>query len=221
MNATEPSQEPSLLELLDLAISARVAQIHTSIPATVLAYDPVTQKVQVQPAINGARMEATLGAPVPVIAQPIANIPVIWPSSGTVAGTQYAMTFPLPPGTPGQLIVSSRSTDEYKATAVVPTQPIDLRRHAIMDAWFMPGGRPEALTLPPTLYDPAAVVVGGPQVKLGDATATQAVALAWYRRKVEDSDHPIIRIFTPADERHNAVVGVVEIDPFKAHQTNP
>ena len=44
---------------------------------------------------------------------------------------------------------------------------------------------------------------------------TQAIAFADYRSGVHDSDDQVFGIFAAADERKNAVVGVVGVNPFE------
>src|SRR5260370_33404189 len=68
--------------------------------------------------------------------------------------------------------------------------------------------------------DVGAAVVGGVGVHdfeieagIGD---TQAIAFADYWSGVDDGDDQVFRIFATADERKNAVVGVVGVNPFES-----
>ena len=51
------------------------------------------------------------------------------------------------------------------------------------------------------------------EARIGD---TQAIAFTDHRRSVHDGDDEVFRVFAPADESEDTVVGVIGVDPFEA-----
>jgi hypothetical protein len=166
MSKLDIPDSPELEDVISAAIAAEVARIHTSIPATIIVYDPTSQRATVQPTIFGRRFDQDLKVPIPVPSTPIGGVPVLWPSMPTAG-----LTFPLPPGTFGMLFFAERSVDEYLETGTPASIPLDLRRFDMQDAFFLPGGRPATAPIDFLGTDPFATVLRGATVKVGDSSA--------------------------------------------------
>lgn len=175
------TQAPTEADVIRAFVRAGIAQVHVSLPATVVAYDPTTQKATVQVAIRPRVDDTITGTERPALepTAPIPNIPVLWPSS-----SQGSLTFGLLPGDPVTLLVQERSTDEWRSTGLPDNAPLDARRFDLSDAVVLPGGRsfnPAAgLTAPLTVGTEVdalgAAVLGGGTVKLGSAVALHPLA---------------------------------------------
>jgi hypothetical protein len=161
----ELPNDPGIGDLITYAIKAALADVHTMLPGQVIVYDPATQTAEIQPTIQGRRRDDTVPTGhVPVPCPPIGGVPVVWPSTVTAG-----LTFPLPPSTVGMLVFAERSLDEYLSTGNLASIPLDLRRHNMQDAYFIPGGRPQTLPIDPAGYDATATVLRGLSVILGDS----------------------------------------------------
>lgn len=163
---------PTFADVLQEALNARLANVHTSIPAVIHTYDQTTQTAQVRINIRFARREdgVLLRYSPPILS----NVPVAWPSASS-----YSITYPLAAGDTGLLIFSERSLDEWKqAKQSDEVEPAMLRRFHLSDAVFLPQGRSPAEALGAEALASGALVVRGTEVRLGDSTATSFVALA-------------------------------------------
>ena len=178
-------QSPGLADLLRLIARQVKLSIRTHVPASVVVYDPATQKatVLVQP-LQVVRYTDETRLPVGAVPDgtpPNANatlppitlvgIPVHWPR--TAAGY---ITFPLLPGDTGELHISDRALETWLA-AGAPVDPGLALTHALKDSVFHPGLHPDtAPIVPPT--DLTATVLEGPLVKLGRLATVHSVAKA-------------------------------------------
>lgn len=160
-------------EALREAIEGRVAMIHTGLAAKVISYDRATQKATVQPVVRFRRIDPDTDELVEYTPPPIPGVPVAFPS--TSAGS---LTFDISAGDLGWLTFGERSHADWLATGTEDVAPQDVRRHALSDAVFLPGVRPFSDPLPAAAYASGAVVLRGDDVRLGDSTATDFVALA-------------------------------------------
>jgi hypothetical protein len=172
---------PPWADVIAEAVRAGCAKVHTSFPATVVAYDPTTQKATVQPALRSRIDDPLLDRERPELTPPppINNVPVVWPSGGGVA-SPWSLHGPLAPGDPVTVLVAERSTDEWRTLGAVDNTPLDARRFDLSDAVAIPGGRsfnPSAPTGPLGVgaVDPVAAVLAGTLVKLGGSTAIEAL----------------------------------------------
>ena len=167
--ATRPTPTTNLNE----AARASNAKINVQLPATVVSYDKDTQTVTVKIVPCFRRRDPSQGNDVVCYSPPVVSgVPVSFLRGGT-----SSLTFPLVAGDPGLLMVCDRSIDEWKSTGNDRTEPQDQRRHDISDAYFYPGGSSPAVPIPAAGVDATAAVLRGDEVKLGDATASSAVAL--------------------------------------------
>jgi hypothetical protein len=170
---TDETDNPSLEEVIRTAIRAALGQVHVCLPASVLSYDRTTQKATVQPAIRARYRDVASGALLSYLPPPIPNVPVVWP-----AATGSSLTMDLVQGDWVTLVVAERSTDEWRSTGRTDNLAQDLRRFDWSDARAVPGGLPFVGAIPPAGVAAGAVVLRGADVRLGDATATDFVALA-------------------------------------------
>ena len=161
--STTPS--PSDEELLRKVIDSRIARVHVSMPGQVVAYDHTEQKATVQPIPRGRYLDENEDAQVYRF-EPIANVPVMFPSA-----TGYAITFPLTVGDQGMIEFAERSIDEWLNTGEGDTTPQDFRRFDLTDARFFPGTRSFANAIAATGIDAAALVVEAASIKLGSSAA--------------------------------------------------
>lgn len=115
----------SLEQVIDEALTAKLATVWNALPATVTAWSP-SGSVSVQPfpavEVNG-EIQAM---------PPLSNVPVAYP-----AGAGGSMTYPLRAGDTVLLIFSSASLAAYRETGSTG-DPADVRRFDLSDAWCIP-----------------------------------------------------------------------------------
>lgn len=115
-------------------IEAKLLNVHTSMPAIVVDYDPNSRTLSAQPAIQrvfseGEGLSGNVNLPVCV------DVPVQFPSGGG-----YEITFPVKAGDECLLIFSERCLDGWFETGK-PTPPKDFRQHDLSDAVAIVGIR--------------------------------------------------------------------------------
>jgi hypothetical protein len=124
-----PSRTPTLSELIRLAIEARLAGVHVSVPGRVEKYDASKQRADIKPLVKTAQGES-----VPVIT----NVPIIFPGGGG-----FRVVFPVVKGDTVLLVFCERSIDNWKKRGG-EVDPIDTRHHALSDAVAYVGLRAES-----------------------------------------------------------------------------
>ena len=144
-------ENPSLEQLVQYMMERRIADLHVSMPARVVRYDPSLQQADVEPLIQRVYADGS-SITLPVIT----NVPVVHPRAGVAI-----IHFPLAIGDTVQLIFSERSLDAWKSRGGV-THPQDVRKNSLSDAIAIPGGYP--FTDPATIVDPEALTI-----KMGNA----------------------------------------------------
>ncbi len=127
------NETPTLIKNIRDAIAADRAELHTAMPATVESYDAATGMVSVAPCLKRKYANGDL-VDLPVIS----NVPVLFPRGGNAA-----ITFDLQPGDVVLLVFAERSVDGWKTTGG-KVDPKDPRKHALSDAFAIPGGYPKA-----------------------------------------------------------------------------
>lgn len=155
-----------LLEVSDLTIG----RLFVKIPATVIAQDPVTLRVTVQPACQAYERDPETDALVPFVLPAVANVPVQYPSGGGIN-----ITWPLLPGDSVWLEVADHSLDEWHAGQPEPVFPVSRRRFSLSDAICVPGARKNADPVPATAFAPGALVLEGADIRLGSSAAVDPV----------------------------------------------
>jgi hypothetical protein len=127
----------------------RQAQIHTAMPGTVVSYNPATNTVVVQPAIQGMRTRSD-GSVHPVTIAQLHDVPVMFPGGGG-----HQLTFPIAAGDDCLVIFAERSIDFWFQLSGVQ-KPSDWRMHDINDGFALVGVRsqpklPQAAISPDTV----------------------------------------------------------------------
>lgn len=175
------TDNPRLATVLEEAIRAGTARMHTAAPATIVSYDATSQKAVVQLAVRPwvQDPDTLLSAPAERPTAPIPNVPVLFPGGNNRANS---ITWPLVPGDPVLLVIAERSTDEYRTTGQPDNKAQVPRRFDLSDAVAIPGFRSfnaaaQTGPLPAAAVDASALVLrgsAGSPVKLGNNTATEA-----------------------------------------------
>lgn len=151
---------PSFLTALRAIVEARLADLHTSMPARVVSYDSATQRATVQPLIRDA--EGTL---LPIVH----DVPVVFPVVGG-----GGLTFVVAAGDTGLLQVAESSTERWRAGDGSATDAGDDRRFSLTDAFFLPGAR----AAPISDFVDDATHVRGDKVYLGPGTFVETPGAA-------------------------------------------
>lgn len=119
------------IELLNIIIANKIADMQICMPAKILEYDYTTQKAKVQPALNQKYNNGeVINFPV------ICNVPVMQPSSGGAS-----ITFPVKKNDNVLLVFSQRSLEEWLSNGEQVT-PDDPRQNDLTDAIALLGLNP-------------------------------------------------------------------------------
>jgi hypothetical protein len=120
------SRTPELEEVIRKAIAATLSSLHVGMPGAVLAYDPKTQTVDVQPLIKSRNTSTETPAALPVLK----GVPVKFPRAGG-----FRITFPVQVGDKVHLEFCERAIDGWIHNGgQQPVDPVELRRHSLSDA---------------------------------------------------------------------------------------
>jgi len=170
---TPTTNRPTLSDALDTTREAAVAAVESSLTVRVEAFDAAQQTVDVTQLV-APRFES--GGEV-TFAEPVTlkGVPVRWERSGS-----RGLTYGIEPGDLGYIIVRGRSHDEVDAGRTDgTTQPASKRRHALRDAYFVPGYQPVG-GLSGSDYrsdgQPVFRLPSGEALHVGSGTAGRAVA---------------------------------------------
>jgi len=188
--AYELPQNPTLADVITVALRNMRLSMRTHTMCTVTAYDPATQRVAVSvdilQRVNDNTREPSSAVPDPTAVLPpvqLADIPVHFPRT-----TSGYITFPIVTGDKGELHIQDRDIDAYLSKGL-PADPIAMWTHSLSGAVFYPSLiHDKAPITPPT--DLLATVVEGTAVKVGrlatlpaarqtDAVAAGASMAAW------------------------------------------
>lgn len=125
------------IELLNIIIANKIADMHICMPAKILEYDYTKQKAKVQPALNQKYNDGE------VIELPaIYNVPVVHPASGGAS-----ITFPVNVNDTVLLVFSEKSLEEWLSNGERVT-PDDPRQNNLTDAIALLGLNPFSKTSP-------------------------------------------------------------------------
>lgn len=131
------TRSPSLSELLNRHRERVAAEIRVSLPVRVQTYYQDSQTADVVPLIADVYIDEDGEQQVenlPVIP----SVPVQFPEGGG-----FVLTFPIAAGDTGVILCTDRSLDGWLTNGgTQPQAPLDDRRHALKDAVFLPGVRP-------------------------------------------------------------------------------
>ena len=164
----------SLTELIQRAQESRLTDVWTAIPGAVESYDPTTRTADVRPLVKrpifSESADGFMHEELPILP----SIPVLFPMAGP-----SMITFPIPVGATGLVVIMTLSAHQWRGGATGsptdPAEPGDHRLHHPGNAVFIPGIVPDGTSTPATAEN--ALVVEAPEVRLGDHTATDLVAL--------------------------------------------
>jgi hypothetical protein len=120
----------TLQEAIQIAIDARMLDVHTALPANVLTYDPITKSATVQPAITRPIEGQSLRTVYETI-KAIPNVPVL-----LAAG--------LAPGDKVLLVFSEADSQKWEGSGGIQN-PTDHTRHGLGSPFCIPFG--DALTI--------------------------------------------------------------------------
>lgn len=143
------NETPSWAKVIKDAIAADRSELHTAMPATVETYDAATGMVSVSPCLKRRYANGDL-VDLPIIP----NVPVLFPRGGNAA-----ITFDLQKGDSVLLVFAERSVDTWKTTGG-KVDPKDTRKHALSDAFAIPGGYPKTSPVAAALIKAAFTATG-------------------------------------------------------------
>jgi hypothetical protein len=180
MTTASVSRSPTAAEVLRLAISGALENVHVALPGRIEEWDPAQQKASVKPLVKRL-IAAEDGEEILEELPVLTDVPVLFPRS-----SEFFLSLPLAPGDFVLLVFCERSIDAWTAGSGDDTDPNDFRRHDLSDAVALPGFYPFAKALADVSASTMALgKTGGPQVHvdgaavhLGAYPATDFVALA-------------------------------------------
>jgi len=153
MTTQGDSRSPSLEELLRMAVTYHLEEVHTTLPGRIVKFDPVDQRAEVQPLIERL-IETEDGGEICETLPPITDVPVQYPRT-----KKFVISFPLEPGDLVTLHFTERSIDKWlgsKDGDII--NPDDFLRHDLSSAIAVPGVYP--FSLPIKNFDNEAVTIG-------------------------------------------------------------
>jgi hypothetical protein len=169
---TEEIDDPGWDDIIDDAIDRALSSLETSFPAIVTAYDHDKGKAQIRPVIRDCDVDPDTAERTYELGDPIDNVPY-----APTASRKYGITFPLERGDLVWCNAGQRSLDEFLNTGNSDNTPQHPRKHHRTDAVITAIIHPFSNALPSDAIAAGKTVVFGPEVLLGDATATLNVAL--------------------------------------------
>jgi hypothetical protein len=168
--------DQSEVTLGDLLVSLRRQMrlnMHVKLPASVIAYDPLTEKAQVT--IGWLEIVRNLQIPTANAELPqlpkIISVRVAWEDNGIGDGSR----FPIPPLTTGTVSVYDRDLSTWLATGV-PVDPMFSWNHQLKDSTFKPDIRPDTVPVIPVVNPLAHVIRASALLQLGGDAALDGVA---------------------------------------------
>jgi hypothetical protein len=151
---SERPVDPDLVDVLEGREEDLLLRLNTATPARVQRYDAALQVVDAVPLVRGPvpRADGTYDhEDLPVVP----SVPVVWPRVGA-----WSLTMALAPGDTGLLVCCDGDVGTWRAGSGDVVDPVNLQRHHLSHAVFLPGlaTRARALTAPAS--GTAAVVLG-------------------------------------------------------------
>ena len=130
----QATEEITLDQLIQLALDARLAEVHVAVPARVTAFDRSAGTVDVTIPVNGMIPDGSgnfVSDPYPALK----GIPIQYPRCG-----KFSITFPLEAGDTGRLVFCERNIGGW-LTNGQPQDAGDVGMHTLDGAVFEPGLR--------------------------------------------------------------------------------
>jgi len=131
-----PSRSPELEELLSIAITSFLGDLHTAMPGRVEEYYPETQKADIKPLIK-RRIVHEDGSELLEELPVIPDVPIHF-----LRAAGFFMSFPIAKGDLVCLHFMERSIDNYLSGEGADTDPDEFRMHDLSDAVAVPGFYP-------------------------------------------------------------------------------
>jgi phage baseplate assembly protein gpV len=148
------------IELLNIIIANKIADMHICMPAKILEYDYTKQKAKVQPALNQKYNDGE------VIELPaIYNVPVVHPASGGAS-----ITFPVNVNDTVLLVFSEKSLEEWLSNGEQVT-PDDPRQNNLTDAIALLGLNPFSKTSPAENNEDLLISYSGSKIRFKNSGA--------------------------------------------------
>lgn len=146
--------DPDLVDVLDAREEAARLDLDVAIPARVQRYDAATQTANVVPLLR--RPVARPDGGHDFEADPVVpSVPVLWPRVGA-----WALTMALAPGDSGLLLCCDGDVGTWRAGGGDVVDPVNLQRHHLSHAVFLPGLYTRGRALARAATGTAAVVLG-------------------------------------------------------------
>lgn len=124
---------PRNAELWRMVLDARLADVHTAIPAKVVKFDATAQTVDVQPLVKHVYTNVE-GDDIVESYPQIRAVPVQYPRAGG-----FVLAWPLSVGDPVTILCHEWSLDTYREKGT-EDRPHDTRRHSFQGAVALPVG---------------------------------------------------------------------------------
>jgi hypothetical protein len=131
----------NMTDVLQFVFEQLMKNLYISIPGIINSYDPATKRAMVTPAIRIQKTDDTT-----MDQQPIADVPVIWPSGGG-----FSIMFPLVSGDPVNIFFSQRGINKFKQIYTMADPDIGIFHKE--DAYIIAGFG--ALSITPAVSDAA------------------------------------------------------------------
>jgi hypothetical protein len=123
----------NLVDAIQLTLENNDSKINTSVPGTIVSYDPATNRAKVRPLLPKKLADGKV-LPAPEIVQ----VPVIFPASGMAeGGKQAGITLPIAPGDGVMLSFQQRSLENWLSGN--NEAPDDPRKFDLSDCVATPG----------------------------------------------------------------------------------
>lgn len=148
----------SLAELIRRSIEAKLIDVHTCLPGTIVSYDSATVTAKIRLGVMHAlpKDDGSLALEQYPI---LPDVPIHFQQGGG-----YSVTFPLIPGDTVLVIFNETDVSQWLLTG--QTSPPNLqRRFNLGSCWAIPGAKPTSTPLP-AAADPSLCINGG-EVKVG------------------------------------------------------
>lgn len=146
--------DPDLVDVLEGREEDLLLRLNTATPARVQRYDAALQVVDAVPLVRGPvpRADGTYDhEDLPVVP----SVPVVWPRVGA-----WGLTMALAEGDTGLLVCLESDLGTWRAGDGSVVDPVDLRRHHLSHAVFVPGLYVRSRALSAAASGTAAVVLG-------------------------------------------------------------
>lgn len=118
-------------DIIKKSIESYLENIHTCLPGKITEFDPITNRVSVQPVIKKKIGENTISYPI------ITDVPLQYPKS-----KDSAITFPIAKGDGCIILFSETSMENYYNSLNTEVEPGDSRKFSLTDAICIPGISP-------------------------------------------------------------------------------